>query len=182
MNFVTLVGSRDIPRDVSEVLIAVGEKLAMMGYIGRSGFADGADTLFLKGFERVGRLNKFVNYIPWDGFRKKEQPELYEASLITTVPRNVYHEAERIANEIHPAWDKCSRGARALHTRNVCQVLGDDLQTPSKVLYCYTKMDRNGDALGGTRTAWMIAKSYDIPCKNLSDEKVMEDCLKWLGR
>jgi len=48
----------------------------------------------------------------------------------------------------------CSDYAKKLHGRNVKQVLGDDLKTPSDFLLCWTK---EGKDVGGTRTAIVLA-------------------------
>jgi len=184
--YVTLVGSRDMPSDVKGLLGEVGGRLAMDGFHGRSGFADGADIEFFKGYLNEGLASLFTNYMPWWKFRSNEEPLWHVTEVKDTfklVPSAYLTDATEIASGIHPAWHRCTRGPRALHTRNVCQVLGDDLATPSKVLYCYVgKVDKHGDPTGGTRTAWMLAKKYNIPCRNLAEPAVMESCLKWLGR
>ena len=181
--YITLVGSREMPDEVKIICTKVGKKLAQLGYIGRSGFADGADINFFKGYVEAGFPDRFVNYIPWPNFRKKEEPYYSNVgSTFSLVPDKVYLEAEELARNIHPAWDRCGRGAKALHTRNVCQVLGGDIKTPSIALYCYAPMDKNSDPKGGTRTAWLLAKEHGICCKNLYDENTMKECIDWLGK
>ena len=39
--------------------------------------------------------------------------------------------------------------------------------TPSKFLICWAEVDKQGNPKGGTRTAWMVAKKFNIPCFNL---------------
>ena len=72
-----------------------------------------------------------------------------------------------MAAEFHPAWDRCSRGARALHARNCHQVLGWDLKTPSEFILCWTK---DGKASGGTGQAMRIAKAFNIPIYIVNDK------------
>ena len=74
--------------------------------------------------------------------------------------------------------DRLSQGALKLHLRNVNQVLGADLNTPSKFLICWAKMDKQGSPIGGTRTAWKIAEKYGIPCFNLAVEEDKNRILK----
>lgn len=77
-------------------------------------------------------------------------------------------------SQVHPAWGLTrpngapilSMGAKMLHTRNVFQVLGKNLDKPSSFLICYAEVDKDGIPKGGTRTAWQIAKSRGIPCFN----------------
>ena len=73
------------------------------------------------------------------------------------------------AKELHPAWDRLSQGAKKLHQRNIHQVLGRDLENPkpSCFLLACANTDKNGDPLGGTRTAWMLAKKFNVPCFNI---------------
>lgn len=179
MRYVTLVGSRDIPDEVRDTLILVGRKFAEQGYHGRSGFAEGSDICFFQGYIEAGMTHNFTNYIPWWGFRKKDIPAFYQDHTNTLrVCKST--QAESIASGIHPAWDRCSPAAKALHTRNVFQVLGDEINTPSRLLVCYANMDKHSDPVGGTRTAWMLAKNNNIPCKNLKDPNTMARCLDWL--
>ena len=74
--------------------------------------------------------------------------------------------ALEIAASVHPAWDKCSWWAKQLHARNVYQVLGKDLNTPSDLLVCWTKY---GEEVGGTATAIKLAKLHNISVCNIGD-------------
>jgi hypothetical protein len=76
---------------------------------------------------------------------------------------------------IHPAPERLSRGALALHTRNVFQVLGYDLISPSNVLFCYTKMTKAGKPSGGTATAYNLALQNNIKCYNFFYSEDIEE-------
>lgn len=69
-------------------------------------------------------------------------------------------------------------GQRA-HTRNVFQVLGADLRSPSSFLVCWAPWDPRsaGDVTGGTRTAVRLARSFGIPVFNLFDGRTAIDAL-----
>jgi hypothetical protein len=69
-----------------------------------------------------------------------------------------------IAAKHHPAWYRCSDAARKLHARNVHQILGRDLASPSKFGVCWTA---DGQASGGTGQALRIADAYGIRVFNL---------------
>ena len=73
-------------------------------------------------------------------------------------------EAFEIAKKYHPSWTSCTHGAKKLHARNVCQILGQDLKTPSDLVICWTP---GGQLKGGTATALRIAKDYGIKIENL---------------
>jgi hypothetical protein len=132
---------------------------AEAGYTLRSGGADGADTAFERGFHEKG--GKTEIYLPWKGFNKDSvEREGLPSSPLYRVPDT----ALELASTIHPAWSRCSSGAKLLHGRNCQQVLGQDLECPTDLVVCWTL---NGKDSGGTRTAIVLAKSRDIPIINL---------------
>ena len=111
------------------------------------------------------------------GYGGESQFEVYVADQSnirrSTLPRkhlaiirnkDLIAETERIASEVHPAWDRCNEWARGMHSRNCHQILGYDLQSPVDAVICWTP---NGNIQGGTRTALMIALKYNIPVFNL---------------
>lgn len=153
MKYYTGIGSRETPEDIGSLMSQLAHKLEQQGWTLRSGGAQGADTFFEQGI-----INRDI-YIPWKSFSNNS-----EHTVVTD--QHIIEQAEEIASTIHPAWDRCSRGAKALHTRNIYQVLGSDLNNPSKFLVCWAPLQ--GDSIkGGTRTAWELAKKYNIPCFNL---------------
>ncbi|MCY1449844.1 hypothetical protein D9M71_666120 [compost metagenome] len=89
-------------------------------------------------------------------------------------------EAYQLASETHPAWDKCSKGAKALHVRNTFQILGPNLDSPSSFLICWAKVDKYGNISGGTRTAWELAKANGVPCFNLYNEDDKQRLIKFV--
>lgn len=171
----TGVGSRETPDNILRVMEDIGEKLAYAGWTLRSGAADGADTAFEEGCDRVGGAKEV--YIAWEGFSGRTSVE--EGILVPTGA--LVAKAAQIASQTHPAWDRCSRGAKALHTRNVFQVLGQQLDAPSKMLICYGKLDKRGNIQGGTATAWNLACQHDVPCFNLIIPEHYTRITQWLS-
>lgn len=161
VKYYTGIGSRETPKEIGELINKIAVKLEELDYTLRSGGAQGADTYFA---EKV--KNKEI-FVPWKSFGEGIIPQ--ETKF-----------AHNLLKEIHPAYDKLSQGALKLHLRNVNQVLGKDLKTPSQFLICWAKTDKQGVPLGGTRTAWMIAKIYDIPCFNLAIEEDYNRIIKLL--
>ncbi|UPW35824.1 DNA processing protein [Pseudomonas phage EM] len=180
--YYTGVGSRDTPSKEWDILRRLGYKLAERGYILRSGGAKGADSAFESGWLDYASSRDEEStvlaeiYLPKPGFNQyKRTDELGATILPEEELPDMWVEAGGIASQIHPAWNSVKRdGSPVLspfavraHTRNVFQVLGTDLRTPSKFLVCWSKTDHKGIPEGGTRTAWQLASSRGIPCFNL---------------
>lgn len=154
IKYFTGIGSRGTPSEIQDVMRKIGCKLAKSGYILRSGGADGADKSFELGFDECNIGQEKEIYLPWPNFNSHNS-QLYR-------PIN---EAFEIALQFHPKPEALSKGVRKLHARNVHQVLGKDLRTPSDFVICWT------ESKGGTQQALRIAEHYSIPIYNLIDKK-----------
>lgn len=174
MKYYTGVGSRETPEHILKFIEEVAYWLAGRGYTGRSGSAAGADSAFEQGFNDYqtfkatkNTIATFEAYLPWRGFSDINEDNVY--IVAPELPN--YNEAVEIASTIHPVWSRLGRGAKALHTRNVYQVLGLDLKTPSNVLFCYAQPTYNKHkeltgVKGGTNTAIQLAMKHNIPIYN----------------
>ena len=107
------IGSRETPIEVQQMMTSVARYLPSKGWTLSSGGAGAADSAFESG---AGRRTQI--WLPWKGFNGNPS-ELYYPS----------QKAFELASSIHPAWGRCSEGARKLHARNMYQVLGADLNT-----------------------------------------------------
>lgn len=145
------IGSREAPGDILALMTRIAAWLSARGYKLRSGGAPGSDTAFELGAGAAKEI-----FLPWLGFNGRYDGIVLAGEYET--------EARAIAKRFHPAWGRCSPGARSLHTRNVPQVLGADLRTPSAFVACWTK---DGGSTGGTGQALRIADGYGIPIFNL---------------
>lgn len=154
----TGIGSRETPDNVLSLMCGIAQKLAAEGYTLRSGGANGADSAFEAGCNSL-RGTKEI-YLPWRKFNG-------HGSYLF----NVSETALEIASKFHPGWRFCSDGARKLHARNVYQVLGQDLKTPSQLVICWT---REASSTGGTGQAIRIARHYGIPIHDLGDSRVLK--------
>lgn len=135
-----------------DLMFELGAHLARYGWALRSGGADGSDTWFEAGCDSVGGAKEI--YLPWAGFNGKTGIVLPD-----DIP-----EALKLARTAHPAWQRLSQAAKRLHTRNVYQVLGNDLATPSDFVICWTE---GGAGAGGTGQALRLAEVFDIPIFDL---------------
>lgn len=169
----TGVGSRRTPDEELERMRRLGYALARAGYVLRSGGAPGADGAFERGAKDGGGETEI--YVPWPGFND-HQGGMVRRTL----------EAEAIGSSVHPAWNRLSPAARKCHTRNVHQVLGFDLRTPSLFVVCWTPDGCAGAATrtamtGGTATAIVVAERYAVPVINLQAPDAEERIDAMLG-
>lgn len=172
MKFYTGIGSRETPENICRLMKDIAAAAAVKGYTGRSGGADGADDAFEQGFLAVaGTLSddnpaEFDVFVPWKRFNGRFAKKHKRHNIIMSGDD---FRAFEIMRTIHPVYKKggrLSHGAEKLHTRNIFQVLGRDLDTPSDFLVCYAKPG-NGCIAGGTNTAWQLALRHGVDCYNL---------------
>lgn len=153
----TGIGARKTPKYVLDYMYSVGKRMAEIGWILRSGAADGADAAFEAGCDAGGGEKEI--YLPWKRFNN------HSSSFHT-----ISDEASKIAYEAlgDNHWNRLSSGAQKLHSRNVYQVLGWDLKTPSKFILYWAPV-KDGIIQGGTATAIKVAHliNTDIRCFNL---------------
>jgi hypothetical protein len=140
------IGSRETPDNVLDVMRNIGKLLALKGCILRSGGARGADKAFEDGCDLISGRKEI--YLPQNTLENDDK-------------------AREITKQFHPNWEACNEYARRLHTRNVYQILGSDLNTVSDFVVCWTI---NGEPIGGTAQAIRIAEYYWIPIYNLGKE------------
>ena len=186
---IALIGSRQLEQKQEyfediKLCYNVCMRLAQLGITFTSGLCEiGMDGIAQKAYSKAVDI----------GLAKESQFEVYVADQYnirrSTLPRkhlaivrnkDLISETERIASEVHPAWDRCNEWARGMHSRNCHQILGYDLQSPVDAVICWTP---DGKIQGGTATAIRISMKYDIPVFNLgvSDKKsVLNDIKNFL--
>ena len=183
---IALIGSRQLEQKQEyfediKLCYNVCMRLAQLGVTFTSGLCElGMDGIAQKAYSKAVDL----------GLAKESQFEVYVADQYnirrSTLPRkhlatvrnkDLISETERIASEVHPAWDRCNEWARGMHSRNCHQILGYDLQSPVDAVICWTP---DGKIVGGTATAIRISMKYDIPVFNLgvSDKKSVLNNIK----
>lgn len=149
--YYTGIGSRSTPPELEFTIRILAFELARLGFVLRSGAADGADAMFERSAIMAGGRTEI--WLPWAGFNG------HGSSYVVDSPK-----AYELAASVHPAWGRCSEAAQHLHARNVHQVLGVDLRTPSELVVCWTP---GGETVGGTATAIRIAERFGVPVHNL---------------
>ena len=186
---IALIGSRQLEQKQEyfediKLCYNVCMMLAQLGVTFTSGLCEiGMDGIAQKAYSKAVDL----------GLAKESQFEVYVADQYnirrSTLPRrhlatvrnkDLISETERIASEVHPAWDRCNEWARVMHSRNCHQILEYDLQSPVDAVICWTP---DGAVVGGTATVIRIAMKYDIPVFNLGvpvKESVLNDIKNFL--
>lgn len=157
---VTGIGTRKTNRQAFSMLYGIARRMAYQGWNLRSGGAIGSDTAWERG---------------WEGFDTKQI--FLTRGTSTVIAKNtacgrisdygdIWLEAEDIASRIHPRWENLDETSQALHTRNVFQILGLDLQSKTDVVAAYAPPAGNS-VKGGTATAFNLARAKGIPTFNL---------------
>ena len=158
------IGSRETPQHIQDIMRIIADELGTRGWVLRSGHAEGADLAF-----EIGAADHAKEiYLPWTGFNGGR---VGVGGAIDSGVLSTFALAETYAQYFHPAWEKCSRGAKGMHSRNVYQILGKDLNTPVKCVVCWTK---DGKSSGGTGQALRIAEYLAIPIFNLHDPSQLD--------
>lgn len=179
---VTFVGSRNTPAKIIKKYSIVTEVLAEEGVILRSGNAHGFDQVLYN----ILVENREI-YLPHSRFGRP-----LENSTNVYTPRfdfANYKQAEEIVRELHPNKNLKPTQMRYL-ARDVYQVLGKDLNTPSDVVFCWTEdgaytLEQLTTDTGGTAMAIRVAIHYGIPVVNLNAEgtKIQDkDYLEFVSR
>lgn len=174
----TGIGSRKTTQDNLNDAYTFAIAMASVGNVLRSGKAGGMDSAFQRGVQDYCNTSDVINtyedafplaeiYVPWQGFGAEGCHPLWDNV------QGSNQEAVRIAESMHPAWHRCSQGARKLHTRNVCQILGATLDKPSDFVV-FAAPEYRGQVQGGTATAVRLAREYNIPCFNLMTTNLSE--------
>lgn len=170
---IALIGSRELevnPKYANEIQLCykVSMRLAQLGVIFTSGLcAKGMDAIAQRAYSEALEL-KYVT---------PEHFEVYVGSQYdidrSTLPnkhlsiirnQTLIEQTEFIASQVHPAWERCNKWARTMHSRNCHQILGFNLDNPVGAVVCWTP---NGKVQGGTATAIKIALNNNIPVFNL---------------
>ena len=172
----TGVGSRKTTELGEERIYRVVKALIRKEYLLATGDAPlGADVYF---WDRV----------PF-GYKERFGPNgrryYKEHTKVVKPESDAYALARIIASKNHPAWNYLKEEFhKELHIRNVFQVLGEHLDTPSEYLLCWTPdgaETKTKKTTGGTGTAIRIANSFGIPVFNLCNDDALERLTDYLG-
>lgn len=154
------IGSRRVPSNISADMGWEGYNLATLGFVLRSGGANGADTAFEVGCD-TGRGKKEI-YLPWKGFNGNRSHRY-----------NIQERAYVIAEEVYPfGWNRQHEEVKNFMARNTMQILGETLDDPVAFVLCWTpdgceRIEKRKSRTGGTGQAIALASSLDVPVINM---------------
>lgn len=175
---ITIIGSRETPKDILDFMRNIAKYCAAKGIIVRSGKAGGADAAAIYGCMDAllaGKLNAIPEmYIPWKGFGHESMTTKWDSV------QGSNEKAELMAKAIHPAWERCSDGVKKLHTRNVCQILGKNLDDPTDLVLYWCK-ENQGEPTGGTATAVNLGKHHGCNRVNMLHDTWKDILRPYLG-
>lgn len=171
--FYTGIGSRNTPPDVLSNMKLLAVRLADKGYVLRSGAALGADSAFETGCDEATGMKDI--FLPWRGFNDNPS-QLYDQ----------HPDCFKIAGELHYAWKHLKPSVHKLTARNVHQVLGQDLHTPSDFVVCWTpdgctSIEQYTGKTGGTGLAIALASVNNIPVFNLNRKGSYESLVEFIN-
>ena len=151
---ITGIGSRQTPDYICDMFTEIGELIRINYHYCRSGGADGADYAFEK-----GARDRCIVYLPWKGFNKQRGPLGKEYPFDKKLREDVL----KIIYRHQPYAENLNSPVKRIKSRNVYQVLGTDLQTPSDLVVCWTP---EAAITGGTGLAIQIAQENGIEVIN----------------
>ena len=184
---ITGIGARDTPTPDLNLLTKIAAEAEKKRMKGRSGGAGGADLAFERGFKDPKNIDVIL---PWKSFLPKDMNQedvtkylgrerlKYGPGAPVMLQGAKIKEALDLAEKYHPAWDKCSDAVKSLHSRNMPQILGLELNEKSDIVIAWTK---DGKATGGTGQAIRIAEDLGIPVANLKNPEDRKAVLEALG-
>jgi len=152
------IGSRQTPTDTLKLMILIGQKMAESGHVLRSGAADGADEAFEEGCN-LAKGPKEI-YLPWKQFRNHESKLLPNSKAIAEACKYCFN------------YNRMMRPTKLLFARNQQQILGENLDSPTNFMVCWTP---GGNLEGGTRIAIQSAIRNKVPYMNLGHFKTVEE-------
>lgn len=163
------IGSRDLSRPQLQRCWLIGELLARRGYQIRSGNAVGADQSYASGANSIDP-SLVTACLPWLSY---ESRAIHGDNYVAVLPELAHSERTRLYDEaarLHPAWDRCGRGARALHARNGLIVDGCAL---------VLAWPRSARVWGGTGQGMRVAQARGVPMINLAQAWADDEHFDW---
>ena len=154
MKYYAGIGSRKTPREILDLMTHVANYMKDLGWILRSGAAEGADTAFENGAGNLKEIFTATSYIPQEAMDTVEQ--------------------------YHPAPTYLTPYVKKLMARNAMQIFGADMNTPVSFVICWTPDGANGTTIpttrksGGTGQAIRIAAANHIEVLNLANKDTLD--------
>lgn len=148
MLYYTGVGSRDASKHPGVMLqmACIASTLEELGFHARTGDATGADEAIKMGVKNVANIT------------------IFDKNYHVVADKMKWLDAVDMVINVHPS-PRNAMPYMSYLGRNAFQVLGENLDTPSKFLVCWTPGGKN---VGGTATTIAIARLHGIPVFNIA--------------
>jgi hypothetical protein len=163
------IGARKTPNEILDFQCKIATRLEKDGWLLSSGGAEGADDAFESGVQEISD-HRII--IPKNGFNGKHANDGY--INFGSATQLIKNQCDALASTIHPVWNSLPRWMKNLHSRNVMEILGPELDSPVKFVLYWAPEDSYGVAKGGTRTAVVLAQRLGIPTFNMLHADVIE--------
>lgn len=177
-NYYAGLGSRETPYYVGKEMERFGYLFDKLGYLLSSGHAQGADMAFETGMLKNRKKTEAGPRIFFPGANMNNTSVGKYPFYINSTKGENWEKAKEIALEIHPNPTALKKSLYPwfLHSRNVFQILGEDLKTPVEfMVYWAPWVGAAKEACkGGTNTALQLCKRHAIPTYNLIERDDLE--------
>lgn len=159
------IGPRKTPAHVLAQMTEIGRIFAQAGWVGVSGFANGADQAWMAA---VPQKQQEI-WLPWWTYNDAREYEDIEGRFHKVSMSNEIHAVAR--NCYKGDWEKLTGGAKLLFTRNVAIMARDTLDTPVNLVAYWQDPKDIDNAFGGTNHALRVAAAAGIPSFNIGVDK-----------
>lgn len=144
--------------DIPKYILYAFSTALKIGYYGQGVFSEQAINGILKTLEKMPNVH--VNFTNKQLISKIEDmfPYIHNEKIICFLKQL------DLVIKYHPKPNLLKVGGLNLMARNGLQILGEDLNTPTDIVVCYTT---NGEGKGGTGQALRLAQDNNIPIIDL---------------
>jgi hypothetical protein len=139
------------------IIQAISQHMMDRGWDLSSGGAYGTDECFMTPYRAHPQRCQY-----WSPGGRREN--YWQPMRPLYAELDAFDMAEDLIGAAH--WNNLEDFGQRAHARNIHIVMGHDLDTPVDLVICWTP---NGEAVGGTRTAIVLAEARGIPVFNVGD-------------
>lgn len=172
--YMSMIGSRTLAepqnKAYADLFYKICYRLACLGIVLRSGAAIGADFIAESAYkdaisDGLANEDQVEIFVPWKDFSavKGVKNPLQHLHIIPT-DKDLINKSIEMVRQVHPNFNRLTQGTLKLHSRNMNQVFGLDLNTMVSATICWTP---NGKSIGGTRSAIELSLNNGIPVFNI---------------
>ena len=179
---IAMIGSRNLEKVAAyssqvEIYFDYCYQLAKAGVVMSSGLCTkGPDGLAQKAYakaidEGLASTSQLEVYVSEQSMIRKSPLPYKDLSIVMPSPLKAkrIEWLSKVMSSSH--LNACNDYALGQHQRNVHQVLGLDLNSPVDAVFTWCMLNKDGSPMGGTATAFNLAKLLNIPIINLFNTK-----------